>query len=475
MKILVALSLFFLLGLTACNAKPSSPTNSPVSQQTGSISVQSIEILKTVSQPVQINALVKGNLPDNCTTLDQAIAQREGSNFTITLSTSRQTGATCTNQPIAFERVIPLDTTGIHPGSYTVMAEGVSVNFDMGAVSTAEMIVPVTGLSTSSPTPMPGGELPTAQATPTEIPTVPTESPAVPTESPLVPSPVPTSTTAPTTEVSQEGSGCINKAAFYGDVTIPDNTIFEQGVEFTKTWQIRNEGTCVWGPDYALIFTGGYIMDGPLTSRLPEVQPDELVNISVKLKSPAAPATYTGLWEFQDPNGSRFGVNSNGKDLIWVKIAVKMAQTAGTSSSNIDCGVTENTDYENTILNLINQARADHGLTALVSQSHLSKAAFLHSSDMACNDFVDHTGSDGSSWKDRISGQGYTYRYASENIYVGNPSFGGTPEGAFEWWMNSQVHRDNILSTKITEIGIGYAFFANSTYGGYYTLDFAHP
>ncbi len=94
---------------------------------------------------------------------------------------------------------------------------------------------------------------------------------------------------------------------------------------------------------------------------------------------------------------------------------------------------------------------------------------------MACNDFIDHAGSDGSTWFDRVSAQGYTYAYASENIYVGDPAFGGTPQGAFEWWMNSQVHRDNILYPDVSEIGVGYVFRPGSTYGGYYTLVFAKP
>jgi uncharacterized protein YkwD len=94
---------------------------------------------------------------------------------------------------------------------------------------------------------------------------------------------------------------------------------------------------------------------------------------------------------------------------------------------------------------------------------------------MACQDFVDHTGSDGSNWKDRIKAAGYSPGYATENIYVGDPTFGGDAQGAFNWWMNSQIHRDNILSTKVTQIGIGYAYNANSTYKGHYTLDFAKP
>jgi uncharacterized protein YkwD len=105
----------------------------------------------------------------------------------------------------------------------------------------------------------------------------------------------------------------------------------------------------------------------------------------------------------------------------------------------------------------------------------LSAAAYAHSADMACMDFVDHTGSDGSTWTTRIKARDYSYSCASENIYVGNPAFGGDVAGAFNGWMNSQVHRDNILSPKVTQIGIACVFNPSSAYGGYYTLVFARP
>jgi uncharacterized protein YkwD len=41
--------------------------------------------------------------------------------------------------------------------------------------------------------------------------------------------------------------------------------------------------------------------------------------------------------------------------------------------------------------------------------------------------------------------------------------------------MNDKLHRDAILSTKATEMGVGYAYLSTSSYGGYYTVDFASP
>jgi len=41
--------------------------------------------------------------------------------------------------------------------------------------------------------------------------------------------------------------------------------------------------------------------------------------------------------------------------------------------------------------------------------------------------------------------------------------------------MNSQIHRDNILEARMSDIGVGYVFNADSEYGGYYTVNFARP
>jgi uncharacterized protein YkwD len=126
------------------------------------------------------------------------------------------------------------------------------------------------------------------------------------------------------------------------------------------------------------------------------------------------------------------------------------------------------------VFTLINQMRSSNGLATLTLNNSLSAAAQVHSTDMACNNFISHSGTDGSNWADRISAQGYQYStYPLENIYVGDPQFGGDAQGAVTWWMNSQVHRENILNDRVTETGVGYVYDPNSEYGGYYTMVFA--
>ncbi len=338
-----------------------------------------------------------------------------------------------------------------------------------------------TGTSISTATPQIASPTIAATNTPTESPATSTTTPTAvpsPDASPMTAATTPAgmktsdSTASTSTNASSSTADCIDKAGFFTDVTVPDNTLLPANTEFTKTWRFRNEGTCTWGEGYQVVFADGQIMSGPPFMPLPKAAPGELVDVTVNLKTPSEGGTYAGDWEFENPNGKRFGVNSHGEDMFWVIIKVDWGPGVGPTATPppVNCVLERNAGYEAQILQLINTARAANRLAALTLQSQLSAAAEGHSADMACNSYLDHTGSDKSSHSSRLKAQGYKYSYESENIYAG-----GNAQDAFDWWMNSPVHRANILSSKVTQIGIGFAYFASSQYGGYYTLDFAHP
>ncbi|MBE3119559.1 MAG: hypothetical protein IMZ50_12505, partial [Candidatus Atribacteria bacterium] len=94
------------------------------------------------------------------------------------------------------------------------------------------------------------------------------------------------------------------------DFTVPDNTLMAPNQVFSKTWRIRNAGTCSWNSSYLLLFdhgdgmgiTSGYTQ--PLTGI---VNPGQEVDLTVNLKAPAASGTYTGYWRLRDPGGVVFG------------------------------------------------------------------------------------------------------------------------------------------------------------------------
>lgn len=148
--------------------------------------------------------------------------------------------------------------------------------------------------------------------------------------------------------------------------------------------------------------------------------------------------------------------------------------TATPGAASGSCTVTFNSGYEGTVFDLINEERQAQGLAPFTTDNKLSSAARVHATDMACNDFFSHTGSDGSSVGDRVSAQGYSWSRVGENIYAGSGSY-GSPRSAVEAWMDSPGHRANILDPGFTQIGVGYVYYADSTYRNYYVTVFAAP
>jgi Cysteine-rich secretory protein family len=122
------------------------------------------------------------------------------------------------------------------------------------------------------------------------------------------------------------------------------------------------------------------------------------------------------------------------------------------------------------ILGRINALRQQNGLLPLDLSSTLTAAAQRHSDDMARTGNIDHTGSDGSTVDSRIRDAGYghwrNFGLWGENIYGGQMA---NVDAAWNFWINSQVHRANILKPRYREIGIGVGRSDNGTY---YTLNF---
>ena len=121
----------------------------------------------------------------------------------------------------------------------------------------------------------------------------------------LAPGQPPTNTVIPPTAVPPT-SNC-NVGQFITDVTIPDGTIMSPNQNFTKTWRLKNNGTCTWTPSYAVVFSSGNSMSGPATQALSgNVNPGQTVDISVNLTAPGSNGTYTGNYKLRDAGGVLF-------------------------------------------------------------------------------------------------------------------------------------------------------------------------
>ncbi len=124
-------------------------------------------------------------------------------------------------------------------------------------------------------------------------------------------------------------------------------------------------------------------------------------------------------------------------------------------------------------MQLINDERQRQGLNPLQVHSSLVQAARVHSKDMVCNNFFSHTGSDGSQPWDRARRYGYPSGAIGENLFMGSGPY-NSPQAAFQGWMNSPGHRQNMLDPRWVHIGIGYALDP-ATGAGYFTAVFGQP
>lgn len=299
--------------------------------------------------------------------------------------------------------------------------------------------------------------------TATLIPTKAGFVPATVTPSPAVTIPPTLAVTAPV--------NCTDSAVLLRDVTIPDNTQIKAGEKFLKIWEFQNNGTCPW-IGYTLRFESGDQMNAPLSAPIPDTAPKGIVQASVELTAPSSNGTYTGNFTLNDASGK--GLPIGIEKTFWVKIIVGAASSISTNTpfvptgGNGDCAYSQNAGYVSEIISLINQARASAKLPALTINAQLMSAAQSHSADMTCNNFLGHTGSDGSWIDDRLIRAGYPANTNYNEIIAI-----GTPQDAMSQWRSDGPHWDAVLDPSVTEIGAGYAYYSGSDFGGYFTVDTA--
>ena len=151
----------------------------------------------------------------------------------------------------------------------------------------------------------------------------PTQTPVPPTATPLPATATPVPATNTPLPTATAVSYC-DWVTFVKDVSIPDGTKFSSGDTFTKTWRLKNRGTCTWTPDYTLVFASGDQMGGTTAVRLPGyVSPGQTVDVSVTLTAPAKRGHYVGYWMLRNPAGTLFGFGDSANKAFYVDINVE--------------------------------------------------------------------------------------------------------------------------------------------------------
>jgi len=139
--------------------------------------------------------------------------------------------------------------------------------------------------------------------------------------------PTATETEPPVAQVTNAEGTAIELCDKYGwdintiDVNYPDNTVVTPGEEFTKTWLIKNTGSCAWGEGYVLVYSYGEKMNGAFVPFTSVIAPGEETEVSVTFKAPDLAGTYFSFWTMQNPAGVTFLGNDD--KALYVQIIVQ--------------------------------------------------------------------------------------------------------------------------------------------------------
>lgn len=109
-------------------------------------------------------------------------------------------------------------------------------------------------------------------------------------------------------------------------------------------------------------------------------------------------------------------------------------------------------DFESEVVSLVNDVRAQNGLSALTINQDLCQVARYKSEDMAAKGYFSHESPTYGSPFQMMQSFGISYSTAGENIAYGQQ----TPQAVVNAWMNSSGHRANILNGAYTQIGVGF-------------------
>ncbi len=173
---------------------------------------------------------------------------------------------------------------------------------------------------------------PTKTATPP-----PSPSPTVTRTPPPSPSPTRGTAVSPVASATTGSGASSCDQASPGvpiDVTIPDDTIMQPGQTFSKTWRLRNSGTCTWSSSYAIVYFSGERMGAPDSAPLTgSVAPGQTVDVTVDMVAPTTAGTFQSNWKLRNAASQLFGIGPGEGLPFYVRIIVASNVTVTPTTS----------------------------------------------------------------------------------------------------------------------------------------------
>lgn len=115
----------------------------------------------------------------------------------------------------------------------------------------------------------------------------------------------------------------------------------------------------------------------------------------------------------------------------------------------------------NSVVALLSSARNQASISSLLISTELTSTAQRHSNDMATTGVLDHIGSDGSQFWERMADAGYSLTTGAENILFRSDT---NAQAVFNQWRNSPPHQANMMNPDYVEVGVAYAQSADGKY-----------
>lgn len=151
----------------------------------------------------------------------------------------------------------------------------------------------------------------------------------------------PTTTYEPSITPVPATTGCVDMAQFIADVNVSRGTVIKAGEPFTKTWRIKNNGTCTWNERYMLVFASmGSTLNAQ--SSLPVilpgtiVPPGSMIDISVPFQAPGMAGTYQSYWNLLDDSARVVKIDYGYETtVLFVEIIVE-DEGAGSAQGAVD-------------------------------------------------------------------------------------------------------------------------------------------
>jgi len=126
------------------------------------------------------------------------------------------------------------------------------------------------------------------------------------------------------------------------------------------------------------------------------------------------------------------------------------------SSKDSNSTVLDSSDsYITDMLSNLNHIRKDYGLNQVALCPGLNGVASWRAEDMISCGYFSHISPSGISAFDLMADRGIVFSAAAENINQASPPSNGTVETFLASWMDSGPHRQNILNSAFTRVGIG--------------------